>query len=142
MKILYSSPTQDLLVFYKGDDVVSTLLEYCDRNNIQSAWFQGLGAGSDIEFSYYDFKTKEYVKKQLHEDFEINNVTGNVAVLDGKLVTHFHISISNHELNGFGGHVFSLKISGTLELMVTKLPVELKREFDEETGLNLLKTAL
>lgn len=140
MKILYSSPTQDLLVFYKGDDVVSLLLKYCEENSIKSAWFQGLGAGSEIEFSYYDFKKKEYVKKQLHEDFEINNVTGNIAQLDGKTITHFHISISNHELNGLGGHVFSLKISGTLELMLTKLPVELNRKFDEETGLNLLTT--
>jgi uncharacterized protein len=126
MKVLYTSPTQDLLVFYKGDDVVSQLLEYCESNNIKSAWFQGLGAGSEIEYSYYDFK--------------INNVTGNIAQLDGKTITHFHISISNHELNGLGGHVFSLKISGTLELMLTKLPVELRREFDEETGLNLLKS--
>ncbi len=140
MKILYSSPTQDLLVFYKGDDVVAQLIEYCESNNINSAWFQGLGAGSDIEFSYYDFKKKEYVKKQLHEDFEINNVTGNIAQLDGKLVTHCHISISNQEYQGMGGHVFNLTISGTLELFLTKLPIELKREFDEETGLNLLKS--
>lgn len=140
MKTVYTSSNQDLLIFQKGDEFVSLILKHCEENSIKSAWFQGLGAGSDIEFSYYDFIKKEYVKKELHEDFEINNVTGNAAWLKDKMVTHCHISISNHELKGLGGHVFSLTISGTLEIMLTKLPVELNREFDEETGLNLLKT--
>lgn len=139
MKIIFSSPTTEILRFQRGEEFVTVLLKYCEQNNIQSAWFQGLGAGSAIEFSYYDFEKKEYVKRELNEDFEINNVTGNVAQLNGKPVTHCHISISGKDYMGMGGHVFKLTISGTLEVNLTKLDKPMEREFDEETGLNLLK---
>lgn len=139
MKKLHSSAGRDLLVFEKGEEVISLLLKYCREENIKSAWFEAFGAGSFIEYSYYDFQVKKYVKKKLGEDFEINNITGNIAYLKNKLVTHCHISISDSKFRGSGGHVFKLIISGTLELLLTRFEAKLEREFDEETGLNLLK---
>ena len=81
----------------------------------------------------------EYQKKNIQEDLEILNVAGNIAMVDGEPFAHLHIILGDKNYNTIGGHLFSARISVTCEVFIRALDTVLKREFDEETQLKLLK---
>mgnify|MGYP003395140124 CR=1 FL=1 len=139
MKVITSNNQHTVLRFFRGEELVSVFLDYLSEKNISSGWIQGLGAGDEIEYSYYDLKNKKYVKTVLKEEFEITSLQGNIALTDGKVMIHAHINISKKDMNTLGGHLHSVKISGTGEILLTHFKTSFTRELDSETGLKLLK---
>ena len=122
----------------KGEKSVDTLKSFLLEKGIKSAWFTAIGAASEVDLAFYDSVNKEYVSKVFEGDFEITSLIGNVSTMEDKVVIHSHITLSNTEYNTFGGHLNEVTISGTLEIMLHPLEVDLKRKKDEETQLNLL----
>ncbi len=122
----------------KGERIVESILIFCKSNGIKSGSFYGIGALVQAELLFYNLGKKEYESKSLKEDLEVLNVTGNVAFLDGKQVVHAHITLSDSKMRAHGGHLKEGVVGGTLEVIFTDLDTELNREFDSETGLNLL----
>ena len=84
-------------------------------------------------------KTKEYLHRKFDGEYELINLTGNFSIVDGKRFFHAHIVISDREFRAFAGHLFSGVIAVTGEFFVTASSVEIAREPDNETGLNLLE---
>lgn len=74
----------------KGEEIISSILAFCDKENIKGAWIYGLGAVKSATLSTYDLNTKQYIKNKVEGDFELLNLTGNVGILNNKTVTHLH----------------------------------------------------
>ena len=125
----------------RGEEGVETLATLCDREGIGAGWLEGIGAGDRAELSYYDLSQRRYVPRVIEEDFELLNLLGNVGRKEGKTLLHLHATLARKDLTAIGGHLHSLRISGTGEIRLTKLPGELRRSLDDETGLWLLETA-
>ncbi len=139
MKVIYDKDNRYVLRILRGEELVEKVLEFCDAKNIDAAWISGLGACDKAELSYYDFDTREYVKKIVNEECELLNLTGNIAFADGKRMMHAHATLSRKDYTTIGGHVHSMQISGTGEVMITQLSGYFEREYDQDTGLKLLK---
>jgi predicted DNA-binding protein with PD1-like motif len=139
MKLIYSKNNQYVLRILRGEEAVEQILEFCAKEGIDSGWVQGLGAADRTEISYYDLEKKEYVKKVVEEECELLSLTGNISHADGKLMLHAHVVLGTNTYGTIGGHLSSMRISGTGEIMITKLDGYLERELDEDTGLKLLK---
>ena|SRR3989344_5829618 len=122
----------------KGSEIVSSIISYCRENKISSACFFAIGAVSEVELAYYNIKKKQYQFRKLTEDMEIAGITGNIAVMDGKLVLHAHGTFSDKNFGTTGGHLKSAIVSGACEVFITELEQKLVRKYDEETGLNLI----
>ena len=122
----------------KGERIVESIIKFCRDNGIKSGAFYGIGALSHVELMVYHADRKEYSTKTIVGDMEILNITGNVAILDGKHMVHAHITLSDTNLQAIGGHLKEGMVSGTLEVVFTEFKAELNRKFDEDTGLNLL----
>lgn len=122
----------------KGEEVVSSIVQFAAKENVRSGAFFGLGAINNFELGYYDVKTRKYEKEQFTEDMEVGNLTGNIASLDGKPFVHAHVTVSGKDLRAFTGHLFSAQVVLTLEIFVFISSAKIERKMDPETGLNLL----
>jgi predicted DNA-binding protein with PD1-like motif len=123
----------------RGEEIVATLTEFADDVNLKSGFVTGLGAICDIELGFFDFQSKEYIRKEFGGDYELVNLTGNFSILDGRPFLHAHITIADSECRPFAGHLYSANVAVTGEFLVTSTGVEVVRKPDEETGLNLLE---
>lgn len=139
MYIIYESDTQFVLRIARGEELVEKVLSFCNEKHIDAAWVSGLGACDKIELSYYDLKKKEYLKKEIDEECELLNLTGNIAFVDGNRMMHAHVTLGRSDYSTIGGHLHSMQISATGEVHITKHNAKFERKLDEETGLMLLK---
>ena len=138
MNIIASHENHIVLNFARGEELLETLLEFCKEKNIIGATLTGLGAGDSMTLAYYNLATKSYERHEIAEEVEILSLTGNLGALNGKNMLHIHGVFGRRDLSTFGGHIFSLRVSGACEIHLTTLDVPLHRLHDEATGLNLL----
>lgn len=122
----------------KGEELVETLTGFLQTNNIKSGSISGIGATDDVTIGYFNMETGKYNRKDFREAFEILNLTGNVAAVEGKPYAHMHIILGNDDFSCIGGHLFRANISVTCEIYLNVLGVVFSREHDSETGLKLL----
>lgn len=122
----------------KGEEVLSSIVQFATKENVRSGAFFGLGAISNFELGYYDLHARKYEKRKFEEDMEVGNVTGNIASLDGKPFVHTHATVSGKDLKAFTGHLFSAEVALTLEIFVFTTPAKIERKIDAAIGLNLL----
>jgi len=129
-----------LVVLKKSDWVMAVLKEFCQKQGIKNGFFYGIGAVDQVELAHYSVENKKYSKFQLNEPLEMVSLIGNVFLgPDNDLIIHVHGSFSRASGEMVGGHLIESKISGTGEIFFTPLESELKKSFDEETGLKILK---
>lgn len=122
----------------RGEEVMSNLVEIAERENILSGFVIGLGAVTEVKLGYYELETKEYHSQMFNEDYEIGNLTGNFAEVDGKKFLHAHITISDKDCKAFAGHLFSAKIYATGEFFIYTFDKKIERKLDDDIGLKLL----
>ena len=121
----------------KGEELIRALSEFCASNKIIFGYFYGVGAISKVELAHYSLETKEYSSRIIEEPLEICSLSGNVALLDGKISLHIHIVVSDREMKTYGGHLKEAVISATCEIFLKRINSEVNRKFSEEIGLNL-----
>jgi len=140
VKHIASEKDQEVLRFDIGDDVLSGLLEFVEKNDIKAAWVWMVGASREVELGFYDVSSKEYKKQKFGEVMEILSVSGNIATLDGKPVYHLHGSFAGEDYKSYGGHVHRLIANATVEVFIHRIEKTLVREYNSKVGLNLLKS--
>ena len=123
----------------KGEEIVQTVTKFCREEGISLGQISGIGAIEKMEIGYFQVSTKEYHTKTLEGDMEILGLSGNISTMKGDTYIHFHIVISDENLNSFGGHLNSAVISATGEIIIDVIEGSIDREFNEEIGLNLIK---
>ena len=119
----------------KGEKVVNVLTSFCKKHNILNGHISGIGAMNNIELGAYDSASKEYIKKTFKEDHELITYQGNIMLLDDKPFIHAHITIGNHNMEIFGGHLFSMNVAVVVEFIIQKIDGNSKRTFNNEIGL-------
>lgn len=123
----------------KGEEIVETLKEFCEKEDIKLGWLKGLGAVGKATIGLFETKEKEYHSVDLEGDFEITSLLGNISRMDGEVYLHLHVNLSDEDYNTRGGHLSKAVISATGEFIIEEIAGEVGREFDKEVGLNLYK---
>lgn len=138
MKIL-PGENSTILVLERGEELMSSLDAFLNESKIKSAWLSGLGAAEKMTIGYYDLETREYVWSEVDDGVvEILSLVGNLSQLNDEPLWHIHGTFSNSDLGAFGGHIKEMYVGLTCEIQITQIDVSLKRDYNEETGLNLL----
>ena len=122
----------------RGEELFSSLRQFLDKEYIMAGYFTGLGAAGELDIAYYDLATKKFERHVIKEDVEILSLVGNIARLGDETIIHVHGTFGKRDLSVFGGHLFSLQVSGACEIHLTKLSKTMSRAYDGATGLNLL----
>lgn len=128
-----------ILKLEKGEEIIESLVKFCEDNNIKSGSIAGIGGTDNATLKYYDREKKEYVPKNFSgKDYEIVSLIGNISLVDGKPFAHIHIALGDADYNMFGGHLGSAIISITCEITINMTDDTLNRKFDDEFKLNFL----
>lgn len=120
-----------------GDEIMASLTELCNKENIRSATVQGLGAVNDVTVGYYSLEEGRYFQKTFKQQFEMIALNGNITRKDDIPYLHLHIALSDENYNFYGGHLNEAFISITAEIYVTVLNGEISRRVNPETNLNI-----
>lgn len=129
------------VVFDKNDEVREGLLEFANTNRLADAQVTAIGAFSEVMLGYFDREQKNYKKISLKEQVEVLSLTGNIVQNDGRPSLHAHIVVGKADGTAHGGHLLGGRVWPTLEMIVSELPVHLRRSRDAETGLALIRLA-
>lgn len=123
----------------KGEEVIETLTKFCETEKIKSGSISGIGATNNVDLKSFDEKTKKYLEKKFSgEDYEILSLNGNITLLNGKPFLHLHAVLSDPNYNAFGGHIGSVVISVTGEIVINIFDVTIPRKLDNEFQLNFI----
>lgn len=121
-----------------GEEVMSTLLDFVDRENIRGGYFLAFGAFSRACLRYFDVNRRQYVDHDVNHQVEVVSLLGNIARMDGQPKIHMHGAVSDEQLRTFSGHIGEATVRPTLEVFLTKFDGEVRRAEDPATGLDLL----
>lgn len=122
----------------KGEKVVESLTNFCKQNNIYSAQLAGIGAVKNIDIGAYDIDTKDYIHRVFDEILELLSFQGNIALKDGEPFLHAHITLGNHDMEVFGGHLFEMEVAAVGEFIIHDFQNETHRKLNEDIGLATL----
>lgn len=120
-----------------GDEIITSLKVLAEKENITLAMIQGLGAVNDVTLGVFRVDEKRYYAKDYTGDFEIVSLTGTIDRMKNNYYSHFHLSIGGEGGTVIGGHLNRAVVSATAEIVITLLPGEVNRDFNETIGLNL-----
>lgn len=131
----------EILVLAAGEDLFEKLITFVNQYKLNGAWLQGLGSSRSATLGFYSPETKEYQWQTYTEPLEIVSLQGNLAWVDDEPFWHVHGTFSGPDYASVSGHVKSLTVGLTLEVLITPLSARFTRTHDENTGLNLLARA-
>ena len=123
----------------KNEEIISTILDICQKEGIASAYFTGIGGCSSAQIQTFIPETGEFETECIEGMLELINITGNVVSDENdNLFHHTHAIYSfkkdgHHELAA--GHIRSTDVLYTAEIELR--PVHegvIRRKYDEETG--------
>lgn len=123
----------------KGEQILQTLIQFCKNENIDSAYFNGIGAVESAELGFYHLDRKEYTWQKFENPMEVVSLTGNVSLVDGEPFLHMHTVLSSENFQTVGGHVKEATVDATLEVFMQILNTKLNRTMNDAVGLKLLE---
>ena len=127
------------LIFDTDDEAVSGLVEFAKTHSIGSGRFTAIGALRDVTLGYFDWSSKQYKKISVNEQVEVLSLIGDIAQKDGKPAVHAHVVVGRSDGSTRGGHLIEGHVRPTLGAMLTESPECLRKEFDEASGLALIR---
>lgn len=127
------------LVFEPGDEVMTELVRFAKDRDLEASDFTALGAFSEAMLGFFDIGRKDYDRIPVDEQCEVLTLVGNITLDDGHPKVHAHVVLGMVDGSTRGGHLLEGYVRPTLELVLTESPVQLRRRFDPEAGLALIR---
>lgn len=145
MKVkLLSNPADTetyMIVFSKGDEVVSGLTEFAKKYNVKSAHYQGIGSAFSLELGWFDFNQLKY--KVIPVGLaEVTSIIGNITLYNGNPVSHTHATAAVEDGSVKGGHLLKLISGPTIEIVITLEPTSLNKRMETEFNALMIDTNL
>ena len=130
-----------VLVFEAGDEVASVLETFARENKLTSSSLRAIGALSAVKTGWFNRETKKYeTSADICEQVELLSMIGDIALdPDGQPQVHAHIVIGKRDGTAHGGHLLEAHVWPTVELMLTESPAHLRKQFDPQAGIALIK---
>ncbi|WP_116788435.1 PPC domain-containing DNA-binding protein [Flavobacterium psychrotrophum] len=120
-----------MVIFSKGDEALSGLLDFALTYDVKSAHFAGIGSAFSLELGWFDFDRLKYQVIPVGIA-EVTSFTGNITWMDTKPIVHAHATASFRDGTVKGGHVLALNVGPTFEVVVTVEPTALYKKTDPE----------
>lgn len=127
-----------LLLFAKGDEIVSGLTGFAQQYHVQSAHYQAIGDALSAKVGVFDYGRKAFKVIPFADPVEVSSLTGNVALYNGQPVAHTHVNLVTFDGLVHGGHLFELISGPTIELVLTVEPTPLYKKRNDEFDAALI----
>jgi uncharacterized protein len=127
------------VIFAKGDEVLSGLTEFAEREKVTSGHFTAIGALRSARFGWFDAAHKAYRDIPINEQVELIALIGDVGLVNGAPQVHAHGAVGFPDGSVRGGHLLQAFAWPTLEVFFTSSPTALVKKHDDETNLFLFE---
>ncbi len=127
------------IILESGDEVMESIRSFAKEQNLQASHFSAIGAFEKATIGYFDFSIKDYIKIEIEEQIEVLNIAGDISLFKDKVKIHAHVVLGKKDATAHGGHLMAGTVHPTLEIILTESPAYLFRQYDEKTGLSLIK---
>lgn len=128
-----------VLVFDVGDEVMNELKAFASQTGIDASDFTAIGAFSSTVIGFFDIEAKDYRRIPIEEQVEVLTLIGNISLDKGEPKVHAHVVLGLADGTTRGGHLLEGYVRPTLELVLNESPGPLRRQFDPEIGLALMR---
>lgn len=106
------------VTFGSGDEIMSGLTEFAEKNHITSAYFTGIGGLATATLGWGD-PAKGGVKTiPVTDKCELASLLGNISMQRGKVYVHAHAVVSFSDGSTKGGHVVDAHANPFVEVFV------------------------
>jgi predicted DNA-binding protein with PD1-like motif len=131
-----------VVVLDSGEEAFAALARFAGEAGIPAASLTAIGAFERATVGWFDFASKSYRKIEVDEQCEVLSAIGDVAVGDdGKPSLHVHIVLGLSDGSTRGGHLLAGTVRPTLEVVLTEVPVALRRRKRADLGIALIDLA-
>ena len=113
-----------------GEEIQESLRQFASKVNIKSAFYQGIGALTQVELAFFCIDSKVYDRQFFDGEYELVSLMGNLSLHEGAVVPHTHVSLGDKNFQTYSGHLVRGVVSVTAEIIVTPIDIELSREED------------
>lgn len=121
-----------------GDEAFEQLVAFAGEHRVSAAGLTAVGAARAVTLGYFDPEINDYRSTEFTEQLEVLSLVGDIALKDGEPAVHAHLTLGRKDSSTIGGHLQSLTVWPTLEVVVTETPGHLAKKVDPETGLALI----
>lgn len=132
------STKEYVVIFSRGDEAYSGLLDFAEEYHITSGHFTAIGALGSAVLAWFDPQKKMYRENSINEQIEVASMVGDFALYQGRPALHTHMVVGHRDGTTEGGHVIEAIVSPTLEVFVTVDPVSLHKKYDPASDLTLI----
>jgi predicted DNA-binding protein with PD1-like motif len=122
----------------RDEPAVETLTAFLADQDIGFASVSGAGAVREVRLAFWDAKSRRYEDTTITEQLEVVSFLGNASTRDGRPFLHLHGVFGRRDLSVLGGHIREAIVHPTLEVWLRAEDVDVHRERDHESGLDLL----
>ena len=77
----------------RNDEIISTILEICKKENIRSATFSGIGGCKDAEIQTFIPETGSFEEQRISGMLELVSLNGNVVTGENNTCYHHTLSL-------------------------------------------------
>ena len=127
------------VIFDAGDEVMSGLTRVAEECGLTASRLTAIGAFESVVLGYFDWEKKDYERIPVNDQVEVLAMIGDIALDAGKPKVHAHVVVGMRDGSTRGGHLLEARVRPTLEVIITESPGHLKREYDRNSGLALIR---
>ena len=121
-----------------GQELLTEINRYCAEHSISSGVVIGIiGSLKNAKLGYIMELPGKYQNVDYQGPLEIVCAQGSIAMKDNISITHIHVQLSRQDAC-HGGHLDTATVFSTAEVTIGELDYQLRRQFDNYTGLNEL----
>jgi len=124
----------------KDDEIHSSLLSVCEKENISVAYIKGIGGCDKATVGIFDLEKKVYNEETVTAMLEMISLDGNITTYEGKPYLHAHATFAYREggeAKLLSGHLISAVIGLTGEIILSPANGKISRKYIEELGIRI-----
>lgn len=126
------------------EEVMETIKQVCEKENILTGHFQGIGACGTAVLSTYCPETKDFIEHPYSGMLEMVSLMGNVTeAQSGAISLHAHAVFSylndSEQVATIAGHMLKAVISYTGEIVLRAAPEKIGHRADIVPEINVWK---
>ena len=127
------------VILETGEETMETLKRFIGDEKVSAAQITAIGAFSRATLAFFDWESKDYLRKEIDEQVEVASLIGDVALApDGEPALHIHVVLGRRDTSALAGHLFEAEVRPTLEVIIGESPAHLHKRTDPASGLALI----